>query len=98
MRQAKYLSAIYCLFSAAVLWGGATTALFQPGDPTVGPFPNDSLTVPDSQQKTGLRVNLPTAVSCSSPALSACTNTALVNQLDGFSVNPRITVCFSDPI
>ena len=98
MRHARYLFLIGPLFSAAALWGGTATVLFQPGDATVGPFPTDVLTVADPQQKTGLRVNLPSAVSCSSPALSACTNTSLLNQLDGFSVNPRITVCFSDPI
>ena len=98
MRHARYLFLIGPLFSAAALWGGTATVLFQPGDANVGPFPTDALTVADTQQKTGLRVNLPVNVACSSAALSACTNTSLLNQLDGFSVNPRITVCFSDPI
>ena len=29
---------------------------------------------------------------------SVCSNTDLLNQLDGFSVNPRVMVCFSGPI
>lgn len=98
MQDAKFLSLIVTLFSAATLSAGTTTVLFRPGNPAVGPFPNNALTVPDAGQKTGMRVNLPYSNMCRSAALSACTNAALLNQLDGFSVNPRITVCFSGPI
>ena len=96
--NAKYLSLFSTLLIVATLSAGTTTVLFQPSSPTVGPFPNDALTVSDPAQRTGLRVNLPYPSSCGSPALSACENTALLNQLDGFSVNPRIAVCFSDAI
>lgn len=73
-----------------------TTVLFQPTSPTVGPFPTNALTVAASSQKTGLQVNLPAPSGCT-PASTAlqCVNVELLNQLDGFSVNPRITVCFS---
>ncbi len=64
-----------------------------------GPFPTDSLTVPDPSQTTGLRVSLPPSEdSCGSGASPVCSANALLNQLDGFSVNPRIMVCFSGPI
>lgn len=98
MQDAKYFSLIVTLFSAATLSAGTTTVLFRPGNPAVGPFPNNALTVPDAGQKTGMRVNLPYSNVCRSTALSVCTNAGLLNQLDGFSVNPRITVCFSGPI
>ncbi|MEO7650220.1 MAG: Ig-like domain-containing protein [Bryobacteraceae bacterium] len=50
-------------------------------------------------QKTGRQVNLPLPNNCGvEPALSACSDTFLLNQLDGFSVNPRITVCFDGPV
>ncbi|MEO7651222.1 MAG: hypothetical protein ABIZ80_12195, partial [Bryobacteraceae bacterium] len=50
-------------------------------------------------QKTGRQVNLPLPNNCGvQPTLSACSDTFLLNQLDGFSVNPRITVCFDGPV
>ncbi|HEY7304544.1 MAG TPA: Ig-like domain-containing protein [Bryobacteraceae bacterium] len=79
---------------------GETRVRFQPSSPTVGPFPANVLTVPDSRQKTGLRIDLPASFGACDPGTSpsVCSNTDLLNQLDGFSVNPRITVCFSDAI
>jgi dienelactone hydrolase len=41
---------------------------------------------------------MPALPACGSPAPGACGNVRLTNQLDGFSVNPRVTVCFSGPI
>jgi hypothetical protein len=81
----------------------STTVLFKPSSTTVGPFPTNALTSPDKTQKTGLVVQMPAkANTCDPlPALSApsvCSNVSLLNQLDGFSVNPRIMVCFSSPI
>jgi Bacterial Ig-like domain len=77
-------------------WAGNTTVLFQASLPSIGPFPSNALTLPTSTQKTGLQVNLPTPMGCTLLSTSAqCVNTELLNQLDGFNVNPRITVCFS---
>jgi len=65
----------------------------------VGPFPNNALTIQTATQKTGLQVNLPLPAGCTLLSTSVqCINTQLLNQLDGFSVNPRITVCFSGPV
>ncbi len=79
------------------IWAGQTVVLFQPTSLNAGPFPSDVLTVSDGAQKTGLRIDLPSSdESCdvtSSP--SVCSNTTSLNQLDGFSVNPRLMVCFS---
>ena len=66
----------------------ATTAVFDMKTPQNGLFPSDVFTTDDSSQKTGERVSLPKSV----PLYT------LLNQLDGFSVNPRITVCFSGAI
>ena len=60
------------------------------------PFPADSLTVSDSSQMTGKRVNLPLPDCTAQAAL--CAELGLVNQLDGFNLQPRIAVTFSDPI
>ncbi|MEO7145297.1 MAG: hypothetical protein ABI165_17515, partial [Bryobacteraceae bacterium] len=46
--------------------------------------------------KTGLRVNLPLPDCSAQP--STCTELTLLNQLDGFSPNPRVSVRFSGPI
>ncbi len=71
-------------------------ALFDPASPGVGPFPSNVLTVPDSAQKTGLRINLPQPDCLAEP--STCEEIAAVNQLDGFSIEPRLRVRFSGPI
>ncbi len=81
------------------LWCDNTTVLFQPLSPSVGPFPANALTLQASNQKTGLQVNLPLPARCNLlSASSGCVNIELLNQLDGFNVNPRIMVCFSGPV
>src|ERR1700731_1677450 len=84
---------------ASTLQGSNTEVLFQPNLPTVGPFPTNFLTTSTFTQKTGLQVNLPLPAGCSIVSASTpCVNTLEENQLDGFSVNPRITICFSGPV
>lgn len=78
------------------LISAATTVLFDPATPATGPFPTDYLTVPDPQQKTGLRLNLPLP-SCDTQYTS-CQEAGLLEQLDGFSVRARLTVRFSAPV
>ena len=85
------------LLANLCVYADDTTVLFQ-SSWTVGPFPTDSLTVANSAQQTGRQVNLPIPANCGNPTLSACTNNALLNQLDGFSLNPMIVVCFSAAI
>src|SRR5579875_2602252 len=84
----------------SVVWAGQTTALYNPALPTAGPFPANALTVSDPTQNTGVRVNLPYSFELCDPAASpsVCSNTAQLNQLDGFSVNSRVMACFSGPI
>lgn len=74
----------------------AVTARFEPSDPETGPFPSDTLTVADSAQKTGRRVNLPLPDCAAQP--STCAELQSVNQLDGFNLRPRVRVRFSGPI
>ena len=50
------------LILGGIALGGDTQMLFNPGKADVGPFPSDLLTVADSQQKTGRRVNLPVQI------------------------------------
>ena len=60
------------------------------------PFPSNLFTVPDAAQATGLRVNLPTPDCTTNP--SDCADVAVLNTLDGFNIQPRISVPFSGPI
>ncbi|MCW2615187.1 MAG: hypothetical protein JWN08_2181 [Frankiales bacterium] len=59
-------------------------------------FPDDSLTVPDRTQLTGRRVALP-LVDCAT-RVTSCDVTRLIDQLDGFDLDPRMSVTFSRPV
>jgi dienelactone hydrolase len=72
-------------------------ALFGLESPTAGPFPSDAFTVPDTDQTTGRRVNLPLPADCVAFA-SDCEDTTLVNRLDGFNQHPRVSIPFDGPI
>ncbi len=63
---------------------------------TQSPFPSDRFTVGDPRQDTGLRVNLPTPNCTTNP--SDCADVALLNQLDGFNLQPRISIPFDGAI
>ena len=60
------------------------------------PFPTNLLTTPDATQITGLRVDLPTPDCGTHP--SDCADVAVLNGLDGFNVQPRLSIPFSGPI
>jgi hypothetical protein len=70
--------------------------LFDLSHPAGSPFPSDRFTVRDSGQNTGLRVNLPKP-DCT-VRTTDCEHIALLNELDGFNVQPRLSVPFSGPI
>jgi hypothetical protein len=73
-----------------------TRPLFNLQSTTQSPFPSDRFTVGDSGQNTGLRVNLPTPNCATNP--SDCADVALLNQLDGFNLQPRISIPFDGAI
>jgi dienelactone hydrolase len=60
------------------------------------PFPSNRYTVTDHSQVTGLRVNLPQPNCGTNP--SDCDDVAVLNTLDGFNIQPRISIPFSGPI
>ena len=60
------------------------------------PFPSNLLTTPDASQITGLRVDLPKPDCATRP--SDCADVAVLDQLDGFNVQPRLSIPFSGPI
>ncbi len=59
-------------------------------------FPTNLDTVPDATQVTGVHVQLPQPSCTTSP--SDCADVAELDQLDGFNVQPRLTIPFSGPI
>jgi hypothetical protein len=64
---------------------------------TVGqPFPTNRHTVRDHTQATGLRINMPKPDCAVRP--SDCADIDVLNQLDGFNIQPRISIPFSGPI
>ncbi len=77
----------------ALSWGASPTAAAQ----VRGVFPSDRFTVADPGQLTGRRVALPLPGKCEA-ARAGCDEIRLLNQLDGFSVNPRVAIRFSAPI
>jgi hypothetical protein len=70
--------------------------LFDLSKPQSAPFPSDRYTVADNGQRTFKRVNLPQPDCAALP--SDCADVAVLNTLDGFSAQPRITVPFSGDI
>jgi dienelactone hydrolase len=79
----------------------AAAALALPGSAlaatTVGQlFPTNLDTVPDATQVTGIHVQLPQPNCTTNP--SDCADVAELNQLDGFNIQPRLTIPFSGPI
>jgi dienelactone hydrolase len=72
------------------------TALAHGGIRAGQPFPTNLDTVRDHSQVTGLRVDLAKPDCASRP--SDCADIDVLNQLDGFNIQPRISVPFSGPI
>jgi hypothetical protein len=64
--------------------------------PASGPFPSNWFTLKDGTQNTGLRVNLPLPDPATHP--SDYQDTQVINTLDGFNLQPRLSVPFDGPI
>jgi hypothetical protein len=86
---------VILLWPALVLAAGVQ-ALFGIASPTAGPFPSDLFTSADLSHNTGLRVNLPFPDCTAQP--SECDDLHVINTLDGFNLQPRLSLPFSGPI
>ena len=71
-------------------------ARFDLSRPDGGPFPSDVFTVFDTNQNTGRRVNLPYP-DCS-VQVSGCDDLNVINTLDGFGLQTRLSIPFDSPI
>jgi Bacterial virulence factor lipase N-terminal len=87
---------ILTLFTPVLLLARDVHPLFDLNSTTASPFPSDRFTVFDFQQRTNLRVNLPLPNCATHP--SDCLDVALLNQLDGFNTQPRISIPFDGAI
>jgi hypothetical protein len=75
---------------------GGVHALFNLDVKTEAPFPTNVFTVPDRTQNTGRRVHLPLP-DCT-VRVSDCEDLAVINALDGFNLQPRLSIPFDGPI
>lgn len=74
----------------------STFAAFDLDAPNSGPFPSDRFTVADESQLTNRRVNLPLPDATNRPSDYA--DVSVINTLDGFNLQPRLSIPFSGPI
>jgi hypothetical protein len=96
MRSFRRLLPIVLVLLLAPSLALATTAKFGLDSPASGPFPSDLFTVADPGHNTGVRVNVPKPNCASRP--TDCADIDVLNTLDGFNLQPRISVPFNGPI
>ena len=73
-----------------------TQARFDLSTPQGAPFPSDQFTLAEPSHITGLKVNLPLPDCDARP--SDCADLRVVNELDGFNIQPRLSIPFDGPI
>jgi len=97
----EYKILVLLLAALALLWPSpalaeSVHARFDLSTPQAGPFPSDRFTVPDPMHYTGLRVELPKPDCAARP--SDCADLDVINTLDGFNLQPRLSIPFDGPI
>ena len=93
---ARPLAAVLALLLPLAAAADAVRVRHDASDPATTPFPSDRFTVRDFTQNTFRRVALPLP-DCA-VRVSDCADIAVINTLDGFSTQPRITVPFTGDI
>lgn len=94
----RYLSLVISIVLSCPEFLSAATVqpLFDLSDPDGAPFPSDRFTVTDPNHNTGLRVDLPKPDCQQRP--SDCDDVGVINTLDGFNVQPRLSIPFDGVI
>jgi hypothetical protein len=95
-RRALVLSVVLVLATAVPALAGGVHARFDLSSPSGVPFPTDLFTVADPSHNTGLRVSLPKP-DCA-VRRSDCADIDVLNTLDGFNLQPRVSIPFSGAI
>ena len=98
LRRALLLALLtfFTLPSLAYASGGGVRPLHDPSSLQTAPFPSNRWTTVDKSQNTWLRVDLPKPDCAVRP--SDCADIDVLNTLDGFNLQPRISIPFSGPI
>jgi hypothetical protein len=84
------------LTAPAVVLASGVSVRFDFASPDTAPFPSDYFTRLDTSNNTGLRVALPSPDCATRP--SDCADVAVLNTLDGFNTQPRISIPFTGDI
>lgn len=92
----KFVLCLTILASLPSLARAATHPLFNLQSTAQSPFPSDRFTLLDPGQNTGIRVALPLPDCSVFP--SDCADITLLNQLDGFNAQPRLSIPFDGAI
>ena len=96
-RRAPRLAAIVALLAAPLFaLADGVSVRFDFSSPATSPFPSDRFTQPDWTQNTFKRVALPKPNCALQP--SDCADIDVINTLDGFNTQPRISVPFTGDI
>jgi hypothetical protein len=93
----RRLVGAFALAGLAVSASAGVSVQFSGSDPAATPFPSDRFTVRDWANNTFRRVSLPKPADCTAKA-AECADIDVINELDGFSTQPRITIPFSGAI
>jgi len=98
LKRMTALAFLICAPLAAQSSRGAepVEAVFDLATMSTAPFPSDRFTVRDETQNTGRRVQLPKP-DCS-VRRTDCENIEVINETDGFNIQPRISIPFNGAI
>jgi Bacterial virulence factor lipase N-terminal len=87
---------VFIILLLPALTAAATHPVFNLQSTTQSPFPSDRFTILDPGQNTGIHVALPLPNCAVFPA--DCADIKLLNQLDGFNAQPRLSIPFDGAI
>jgi hypothetical protein len=95
-RRAVVLGVVLVLAAALPASAASVHAVFDLSSPSGIPFPTDLFTVDDPSHNTGVRVSLSKPDCAVRP--SDCADIDVLNTLDGFNLQPRLSIPFSGAI
>src|SRR5258708_40065013 len=96
LRRSLPFVLVLLLVVPVVALAAGVQARFDLSSPARGPFPSDRFTLADPSHLTGVRVNLPKPSCVTRP--SDCADIDVLNTLDGFNLQPRVSIPFTGAI
>jgi hypothetical protein len=95
-RRLILLALVSFVLAPATAHAAGVAPVFDLTSPSGAPFPSDRFTVADTTQLTGVRVDLPRPNCTVRP--SDCADSDVLNTLDGFNIQPRLSIPFTGAI